>query len=290
MWSLPKVTNHSTVMFWNIWGHRHPEALHKHITEHMSEVDIFCFTEVTRVNQYYDSVPVAYTSENENESPSQLNGVDQLINLMKGNYLTRYYSPVTRNLVCLRTKQNHRFVGFGSAMMHRFDLGVVASSNKLICKNKHGINPRVLQWIVYQKGVVRYLVAHLHGVWIAENTKGDHPVRLFQSREVREALQQLCAKYLVDRIVFGGDLNLALETQALTALLEGPGSTIDYRNLIGEYKIPDTRTPLYRKYGMAGESMHADYAIVSPKVEVHRFEVGNNVLASDHAPLLVEFS
>ncbi len=280
----------SKVMFWNIWGHRYPDALHKHIAKHMPEVDIFCFTEVTRIKYNHSYVPTVFTSDSKTEAPSQLNGINQLINLMKEDYQTVYYSPTSENWVCHRTGNSYRSVGFGSALMYRLDLGVFMTGRKFICKKQPGISSRVLQWIIYQKGDVRYLVAHLHGVWITGNTKGDDPIRLTQSIEVRRALQSLVNKYHVDRIVFGGDLNLALETQALAALLEGPGSTIDYRNLIGEHKIPDTRTPLYRKHGMAGESMHADYAIVSPKVEVHRFEVGNKVLASDHAPLLVEFS
>jgi Endonuclease/Exonuclease/phosphatase family len=287
---LPKPTNNSTVMFWNVWGHRCPGELHKHIASQMPTTDVFCFTEVTMMGKTYRPTPVVYTSKNEKEPPTHLNGVDQLMDLMHRQYMTMYNSPKTKTWVCQMTGKQYHFVGFGSALIYRRNLAVVDTGKTLICKNFPEIGPQVLQWIVYQKGVVSYLVAHLHGVWIAENTKGDHEARLAQSREVRVKLESLMYNYRVDKVVFGGDLNLDLYTRSLEALLCGPGSTVDYRNLIVEHEIASTRTPLYRKYGMNSETMYADYAIVSPKVEVHRFEVPNHVWASDHAPLLVEFS
>jgi len=290
MWSLPRVTNHSTVMFWNLWEHRLPEALHKHIAEHMPEVDAFCFTGVTHVKHQYSYVPTVHTSDSKTEAPSQLNGLDQLRDLMQEKYNGRYHSPELKDWVCRQTRQTYRFVRFGSALMYRNDLAIVDTGNKLICQNFTELSPRVLQWIVYQKGVMRYLVAHLHGVWIPDNTKGDHPARIFQSHEVHLELQYLIERYLVDRVVFGGDLNLDINTRAMSLLLDGSKSVYPYRNLIAEHNVTSTRTPLYRKYGMVGKTMHADHVIVSPKIKVHSFKVGTDILASDHAPLLVEFS
>ncbi len=55
------------------------------------------------------------------------------------------------------------------------------------------------------------------------------------------------------------------------------------KNLITEYNIKSTRSKLYRKYG---EMNFADYAIISPEIQVQSFEVPYCEV-SDHLPLIL---
>lgn len=155
-----------------------------------------------------------------------------------------------------------------------------------------GDKARVLQWLIFDRGSVRYLVAHLHGVWFEENTKGDHPARLEQSTAITLKLDRLRRMYQVDKIIFGGDLNLDINTEALRRLERGGvvSPPLRLRNLIREFDIVDTRTSAYRKHGQAGETMYADYALVSSNVCVHDFTVDTKLTISDHAPLVLTFS
>ena len=57
-----------------------------------------------------------------------------------------------------------------------------------------------------------------------------------------------------------------------------------WRNLVSEFNITSTRTPLYDK-----AEPYADYVFVSSGVEVNVFSVLDAVV-SDHAPLYLEFS
>lgn len=67
----------------------------------------------------------------------------------------------------------------------------------------------------------RYLIAHLHGVWVAHNTKGDDPLRTTQSVLVLKHVSELSRNYNAPHIVFGGDLNLDHNTHALALLEQG---------------------------------------------------------------------
>ena len=60
-------------------------------------------------------------------------------------------------------------------------------------------------------------------------------------------------------------------------------SAAGLRNLVAEFGVTSTRTSLY-----TGPGRFADYAFVSPGVEVHAFRVLPDEV-SDHAPLMLEF-
>ncbi|MEZ4195502.1 MAG: hypothetical protein R3B53_03905 [Candidatus Paceibacterota bacterium] len=288
---MTEITNVSNVVFLNVWGHRHHKLLERYIKEKMTAgVDIFCFTEVTHTKVRYKTIPRVYMGLSRGEPPASINGLEQLINLMSKDYYLVYDSPENKKWTCRKTGTEFPSVGFGSAMIYQLELKVIATKRAFICKKIPGVNHRVMQWIVYEKGGIRYLVAHLHGVWIAHNTKGDDHARDRQSHEIRENLRRLADKYSVDKVVFGGDLNLAIDTDALAALTREGGNQVLSRNLVVEGQIESTRTRHYREYGKPNKSQHADYVLTSSGVLVHDFQVENEKLASDHAPLVISFS
>ncbi len=281
------------MLFWNIWGHRHPGALHKFLHSLTPATDILCLTEVTDVESCaleHIGTALIY-GDNPAENPQHVDGYKQLHTELGEQYEHMYGSSRRSDWTC--DKHGHVFqgVGFGSALLYRRNISVIATGESLLCENIEGIRPRLVQWIVYKKAEVTYLVAHFHGIWIAENTKGNDPAREAQSEEFLELIECIAVKYAAQRIVFGGDFNLDIQTNALAMLKDIERQSIGpFRNLIEEFGITDTRTTEYRKYDWPGESLYADYAFVSPNVAVHRFNVLNHVKASDHAPVLLEFS
>lgn len=286
-----KSDTQTTIVYLNTWANRCQEEILQYITGQMFDVDIFFFTEVTRQqHSKADKIVRAQTGTHGNEPAMHLNSSSVLIELMKDSYQSVYYSPKSSSFECHDTGNTFHDVGFGSLMAIRRDIGPYKFGNIEICNNVSGTNPRVLQWIIYEKGGIKYLAAHLHGVWIKDNTKGDDPLRTQQSEEVLRALKKLVFKHKASKVIFGGDLNLAPETEALAKLLSGQEPESLSRNLITEYGIESTRTPLYRHHGKKGESQLADYVLVSTNVDVADFDDGSKIRVSDHTPLKVTSS
>lgn len=281
------------VLFWNIWGSRHPEALNRRLRHflHHEDADILCLTEVTDT-AFDAAVPLVHTSTRLSEPPSYLDGFGRIKGVLPG--LQYRYDALRRTTwTCRVTGTEVPDVGFGSLLVHKKTVKVVAVGNCPILEHSvWGDKARVLQWIIHDRGNVRYLVAHLHGVWFEENTKHDHPARLEQSTAITLRLAELMSQYDVHKVIFGGDLNLDISTQALRLLERGEcvSPPLRLRNLIKECDIIDTRTSAYRKHGQPGESMYADYALVGSNVCVHRFLVDTETSVSDHAPLFLEYS
>jgi endonuclease/exonuclease/phosphatase family metal-dependent hydrolase len=277
------------VCFWNIWGHRHPKELHSHLQSLAQKTDIICLTEVTHCNTSWSVPAPVHTSDRKDEAPSHLNGYAQLQAELGRSHYSEYRTPVSTDWRCVVTGDTYRNVGFGSALFYSKKLQMHAHGTEIICKGLVDIKPRALQWIVFSKGGKRYLVAHVHGIWIKENTKGDHPARRQQSAEVRVQLHKLATEHTVEGVVFGGDLNLAPDTEALKLLLKSKGVPELYRNLNHEWNINSTRTPAYRHYETKGESLHADYVLANTLIRVKSFTADTTVPGSDHAPLLIRF-
>jgi hypothetical protein len=288
----------SQAIFWNTWSHRHPDRINALLRRHQSETDVFCLTEVTDIHPEHVKKPGSNLKHNKpagerpDEPPLQVDSLFNTKTVLDEKFEHFYDSSRRSDWRCEQSFRKFPNVGFGSALFYRKSLKVIMTGSSLVCEHIEDdeIRPRTVQWIVYEKGGVRYLVAHLHGIWIESNTKGDHPARMIQSIQLLDLIELITASYKVDKIVFGGDLNLDITTRALNMLsAEKNQRAGPFRNLIKEFGITDTRTSEYRKYDTPGETKYADYAFVGKNVEVERFEVLNEVLASDHAPLVLSF-
>lgn len=278
------MNSQSKVLFWNIWGHRNADSIHAFLEKHR-DADVFCLTEVTDINASEiekNGYNLVYTGD---EVAAQVDGFAQL-GAQFGDKRDIWYNTADyRKWKCTKTAARFERVGFGSVLMVKSDLDAINHGHELLEFAGADVKSRVLQWVVYTKGETCYLLAHLHGVWIRGNTKGDHEVRNQQALLVRVALIRLANMYDVDKVIFGGDFNLDINTNAL-ALMEGE----HYRNLIKEFGVTNTRTAAYRNFGLKDHTMYADYVLVSRNVDVESFEVRDEVQASDHAPLIVRFS
>jgi endonuclease/exonuclease/phosphatase family metal-dependent hydrolase len=278
-------SNSSSAVFWNIWSGRYADDVYAFLESH-NDIDVFCLTEVTDIGDANE-----ITKNNHNlvysgdEAAAEVDNLDQLCSRFASRREISYITPDYQDWECIKTGAKFKGVGFGSAMLMNHGVRIIGFGYENLNLEMHNVKSRVLQWVIYEKHGALYLVAHFHGVWIKGNTKGDHIARSQQSLQVRLVLLQLANFHKIDKIIFGGDFNLDITTKALAAL-EGT----QYRNLIKEFSITNTRTERYRHLGLEGYSMYADYVLVSQKTNVHSFEVQNDVLASDHAPLIVRFS
>lgn len=288
-------TRRTTAQFWNIWGSRHPNALNLHIEQAIKAgVEIFAFTEVT--DTPFDAIPpIVHTSTRPAEPVSYLDGRGRILATLPKHFKEIYTAPERRPWPCKVNKDVEiPDVGFGSLILYdRNSIKIVASGTTMVLEhNVWELRPRSLQWIVFKKGNTLYLLAHLHGIWIEHNTKGDHASRLEQSVMVTMELHRLAELYGVERVIFGGDLNLDINTKALQMLEAGEAVNppMRLRNLVREFDIMSTRTPEYRSFFEPNASHFADYVLVSSSVAVHDFSVLNRTVISDHAPLTVTFS
>lgn len=135
---------------------------------------------------------------------------------------------------------------------------------------KHARNVQYVKLLCNNKPLT---VMNFHGLWNGQG-KTDSDERIVQSQKIVNFL-----KTLEGEIIFCGDFNLLPDTESIK-ILEDAG----LRNLVREYGVTSTRTPLYTK-----SEKFADYIFVSKGLSVTHFEVLQDVV-SDHSPLLLEIA
>lgn len=281
----------SSVVFLSTWKHACAGELSKFLSMQRDKT-VICLTEVTTVAESEVARHGSNLAYNKHSTTlaSQVDGLRQL-EMMSATHSITYGADHTGDMTCTVTGRRFKNVSLGSALLVRRNVVVIDQGELLIDFKLSGVSNRVVQWVVYQKGSLRYLVAHFHGVWIKGNTKGDHGIRIDQSKRVREYLQQLKQTYRINKVVLGGDFNLDITTQSLQLLCQGESDDEDsYINLIRKFGITSTRTAHYRDYHDAGASLYADYVLVSKNVRIREFAVRTDLLVSDHAPLILTFT
>jgi hypothetical protein len=121
------------------------------------------------------------------------------------------------------------------------------------------------------------LIANYHGI-ARPGTKLDSDERLEQSRAIRRVLDAHDGP-----AVLVGDFNLLPDTESVRLLERG------LRNLVIERAIPTTRSRLNRYFGTPQEQPHANYAFISPELQVAGFAVPD-VEVSDHLPMILDLT
>ncbi len=133
------------------------------------------------------------------------------------------------------------------------------------------------QHLIFEVGGKKYVLGHVHGLWQLSG-KFDTPERLEQSQR----LVKFFGEHSGPRILCG-DFNLRPGDSAQSlAILDAA-----LKNLIQEYNIENTRTPLYKDMEKYKDYI-ADYVFVSPEVKVKDFKVLPDEV-SDHAALMLKF-
>ncbi|MBI3632879.1 MAG: endonuclease/exonuclease/phosphatase family protein [Candidatus Vogelbacteria bacterium] len=247
----------------NSWCGRALHPLMQFFKSHASSTDIFCLQEVLH------AAPGVMEERHPDEYVcGQLYG--KMVNVLKdfsGVYAVFDDDP---NRMSLATFAKH---GVPLKTIEDF---VIYKPENPIEKGSVIISARKLQYVVVDVGGRDVMIVNYHGLWV-NGPKTDTPERIEQSKSIKKFMDRFDGPKILC-----GDFNLLPETESMLILEEG------MRNLIKEFKIKSTRTPLYRHYANPTEPNFADYILVSPEVKVNKFEVLPD-LASDHSPLYLEF-
>ncbi len=247
----------------NTWGGRAgKENLLKFFEEHRG-VDIFCLQEIWAAP--FDDLKGRPAGGVELPFEKMMVYGLQEISRILPEY-TPYFKP-------------HYLESYGLLMMVKSNIEVLEEGEVFVHKEKGyipghdvGRHARNIQYITFNTPLGVRTAINFHGLWNGEG-KGDSDERLLQSQNIVAYL-----KTLKDPYVLAGDFNLNPETKSL-GILEDHGM----RNLIKEYGVFSTRTPLYDK-----ENKFADYILVSGGIDALDFSVLPDVV-SDHSPLYLEF-
>ena len=240
----------------NTWGGRVRSEFFEFL-QRQQHIDVLCFQEV------YDNALGKETIYTDNIN------VDlhtDLKNAFPGHVAT--YVPCLEDWwgLTMLVKKGHEIFYKGSTIVHD-------AAGLTQAQQRTGLTPKALQYISVKLADGKIItVLNLHGLWNGKG-KTDCDERLVQSKNIIN-----CIKYLPGHMVLCGDLNLLPDTKSLKMIEEG----LKMRNLVTEYGITSTRTPLYTK-----EGKYADYILVGPGLTVKEFNVLPDVV-SDHAPLCVD--
>jgi exonuclease III len=245
----------------NTWSGRSMYPLMKFLRQQSKKTDIFCLQEVIDCDQQI----------NDQRRPGLYCRGDlfQEISLALPNfrgYIVDYPGDPARLCPAMFVRRSLTVKVYGEAVVHS-PTPVPPSSNVV------PIDSRIMQCIIVDYQGQTVLVANYHGLW-QDGHKSDTTERLNQSYRIRDFL---CVNAANQKILCG-DFNLLPDTISMKIL------EADLCNLITDFGVTGTRTPLYRNFDDPSEPNFADYILVSRSVRVKRFAVMPD-LVSDHAPL-----
>ena len=239
----------------NIWGGKVFEPLMDFFKKHAEDTDIFCLQEVFNNPPHIKSL--VQTKVAKEDIYKDIEGV------LKD--FDGYFAPTQdgEESLTMFVKKNLGVHEIADQFVYRWRNAMEGND-----ASTYGIN---VQHAKFSKDKKNYIVCNLHGHW-TPNFKGDNPARLEQSENIKKLLDNFeGAKILC------GDFNVAPDTKSMEIL------ETSMRNLVKEYNITTTRSHFYTK-----EHKFADYILVSPEIQVKKFEVVQDVV-SDHLPLMLEF-
>jgi hypothetical protein len=253
----------------NLWGGQVFEPLLEFVRQQAPRTDLFCFQESLAAAELLP-LSCGFRTTLFRDLAAALPDFDGI------------FDPVVS---WPESTSNHRqiTVPFGLATFARRSLPIVERRPARIIDHQDtldavpGLHP-IIRWL--QLTYLRVpggtlMVANYHGI-ARPGSKLDSDERLEQSRAIRRVLDAQDGP-----LVLVGDFNLLPDTESVRLLGEGR------RNLVLDRAIPTTRSRLNPYYGTPQEQPHANYAILSPELEVVDFQVPD-VEISDHLPMLLE--
>ncbi len=252
----------------NTWGGTKFNPLKDFIKKHKEDTDIFCFQEIFQNDRGVEATREGYRA----------NLFEDLKDMLKNH--TGHFAPIIRGYDMLGEVDYPLL--YGLAVFIKNDIKVEKVWDEMIFGERFA-NPgdglkkqqKNIQLLKVTQKEATYYILNFHGIWFPGD-KLDTPNRLEQSKKVKSLLNlEKNKKILI------GDFNLYPETESLKILEDG------MVNLIKKFNIKTTRVQNPKKHGNI--QYWADYALVSPDIEVKNFEVPN-IEVSDHLPIILEFS
>lgn len=252
-----------TIVSLNAWGGRALHPLIRFLQRQAPTTDIFCLQEIFNTTQK----AVEKRHPDEHVCGDLYQRICAALPGFYGSFARHEDSPHRMSLAMFIKDTVSRRRGPRDFVVHVPEKPVLTGSAIL--------SSRRLQHARINFGGAGVLVANYHGLWV-NGPKTDNPERILQSQRLKKFLDSKTYPH-----VLVGDFNLLPRTRSVAIIAE------HMRDLVAEYKIRSTRTPLYRHYHNKAEPNYADYAFVSKDLKVNSFEVLPDI-ASDHAPLRLE--
>lgn len=248
----------------NCWGGHEFAPLMQFVETYAPTVDAWCLQEISLGTVAEEGEGLRY------------NLLDEFLKRLPAVSVFRYPSPLTEFRGSpLRHDTN---VGLATLVNQNLQPRFVARTALYDAQSKHATaypqrtgTGHLLVVETSDENGNRLLIGNVHGLWTPQG-KGDVPDRLEQSHRLTSF-----ARVQTSPVILAGDFNLELDCRSTRVLEEVP-----MRNLVREYGISTTRTPLYN-----GKSPHADNVFVTAQVVVKTLRVLSEVV-SDHAALLFE--
>ena len=249
----------------NTWGGRAGRnQLLSFFENHAGTTDIFCLQEILS-SPYKQSEKHLAGGRHLDYSATMVNGLQDISAVLAA--FSPYFRP-------------HFLDNYGLLLLIHQDVPVLEEGEFYVFKDKGhypagdlGMHARNVQYVTLDTPNGPRTILNFHGLWNGQG-KEDSPDRLSQSQRIIDFISNLQQPYILC-----GDFNLLPTTSSLHMLED-----IGLRNLITDYKITSTRSRFYTK-----EPKFADYALVSPGIEMEDFEVLPDEV-SDHLALRVTFT
>ena len=239
----------------NIWGGQVFEPLMDFFKKHQEDTDIFCLQEV-----FNNPPQIKSRVQTKSAKEDIYKDIAEVLKDFDGHMAPTQDGEES---LCMFVKKKFGVQEIADHFVYRWRNAMEGND-----ASTYGIN---VQYAKFSKDKKNYMVCNLHGHW-TPNFKGDNPARLEQSENIKKLLDNFeGAKILC------GDFNVVPDTKSMEIL------ETSMRNLVKEYKVTTTRSHFYTK-----EHKFADYILVSPEIQVKKFEVIQDVV-SDHLPLMLEF-
>jgi endonuclease/exonuclease/phosphatase family metal-dependent hydrolase len=259
----------------NVWGGRVHAPLMRYLAG--LDVDVICLQEVART----PSAPSDWLMYRDHgvELPQRANLFDEIASVLPGR--DAFFAPTARGDLF----DGDRAIPseFGLATFVRTSLTVIAQAQDFVhgafSADGWGPHPRArnahcLRLFNHEDGF-SITIAQIHGLREVAG-KGDTPARDAQTARLIELIGRIWRSG--ERLVVCGDFNVLPDSRMFTSL-----ATLGLTDLITSRGHSDTRTSYYEKPGR-----FADYMLVTPDVEVIRFDAVAQPEVSDHRALLLE--
>lgn len=241
------------------WGCRLTEPLFDFIRKHSESTDIFCFQEILK------------SGIGKTERGEQKSGYEDIGKLLPNH--TGYFSEYGEGGYYGENSKDLDFQ-YGIASFVRSDLkqNFIESVRLYDPKQKWSdYSDRLAAGVAHAIMVQDYVIENVHGLWQG-SIKTNTEAKLEQSKRIISL-----ANSTNGRKIISGDFNLLPDTKSIEMLRD------QYKDLIQEYKITNTRSTSYSK-----EIRYADYAFTDKNITVNNFSVPD-VNISDHLPLMLDF-
>jgi endonuclease/exonuclease/phosphatase family metal-dependent hydrolase len=255
----------------NIWGGRVHEPLMDFVKRHRESTDVFCFQEIM----------TSPRKDIETSNENRIHILEELAAILPDFRCTYHIDeegmdskgPVDFELQsggAVFLKKNIPIVSSGTVALFTEILVRELPYPKIF-------KPKNFGYVRIPWKETGMTIANIHAFTYRGDDKLDMPERIEQSKKIKEFVDNEKGS-----IVLCGDFNLLPDTESIR-MLENP-----LINLIKKYEIKTTRSTLSPWYGTENQLNFADYAFVSPDLEVTHFEVPDEKV-SDHLPLIAEF-